>query len=51
MDKNQWHIIATLPVLEARLSNQGIYGLIGRDILDEGILIYNGPSDRFALAF
>jgi hypothetical protein len=44
-------IIEALPIMECDLSAQGIQGLIGRDILDKGILIYNGLSNQFTLAY
>jgi hypothetical protein len=41
----------TLPVTEADFSGQGFHVLIGRDVLARGVLIYNGLSGRFTLAF
>jgi len=40
-----------LPVIATDLSGQKIGGLLGRDILSKCLLVYNGPGDRFALAF
>ena len=41
----------TLSVIEASLSYQGISGLIGRDILKECLLIYNGRVEGFTLSW
>ena len=47
---NGWYIPA-LPVMESDLSAQGIQGLIGRNLLDRAVLVYNGPSNNFVLAY
>ena len=44
-------IIEALPIMECDLSVQGIQGLIGRDLLDRAILIYNGAAKTFSLAY
>ncbi len=41
----------TVPVLSSKLSIQGIQALIGRDILANCVLIYNGTTNFFTLAF
>ena len=41
----------TIPVISSDLSLQGIDALIGRDVLGECILIYNGRDKFFTLAF
>ncbi|MHB1693432.1 MAG: hypothetical protein ACYCUW_06070 [bacterium] len=41
----------TLNVVEASLSHQGIFGLIGRDILEQCILFYNGRLSAFTLSW
>ena len=41
--------IASLPVIEAHLS--GIQALIGRDVLEQCLLVYDGQSGHFSLAF
>jgi hypothetical protein len=41
----------TIPVFESQLSCQGIYALIGRDILAGGLFVFNGRSRTFSLAF
>lgn len=43
--------LATVPVTEVDLSNQGIDGLLGRDILSHCLLVYDGPANSFCLAF
>lgn len=44
-------IVEALPVMESHLVAQGIHGLIGRDLLDRGMLVYNGPTSHFTLAY
>jgi hypothetical protein len=44
-------VIPAVPVLSASLTRQGIDALIGRDILRDCILIYNGSLGMFTLAF
>ena len=44
-------VVEALPVMESNLAPQGIQGLIGRDMLDDAILIYNGTTKHFTLAF
>lgn len=41
---------SAVPVLECPLQGQGIDGLIGRDILASGVLIYNGMTGQYTLA-
>lgn len=40
-----------MSVIEAPLQGQNIQCLIGRDFLQYGMLIYNGPEKQFVLAF
>ena len=40
-----------IAVTEANLSAQGIQGLLGRDILANCLLIYNGEANTFTLSF
>lgn len=40
-----------VPVVAANLAVQGIHALIGRDVLQDCILIYNGTDGDFTLAF
>lgn len=44
-------IKTTIPVIESDLKVQGIQALIGRDVLSECVLIYNGRAGFFTLAF
>lgn len=45
------HVLSlTLPVIEADLSKQAIDGLIGRDVLAQCVLGYNGPHGHIFLA-
>lgn len=46
-----YHFVDTLPVVESSVSCQGIDGLLGRDVLSQGILIYNGAADSYTLSF
>jgi hypothetical protein len=43
--------VRSLYVLGSDLSNQGIMGLLGRDVLEQGLFIYNGASGGWTLAF
>lgn len=43
--------INAVPVIAAELAVQGIHALIGRDVLQSCILIYNGDEGDFTLAF
>lgn len=43
--------IDAVPVIAADLAVQGIHALIGRDVLQDCILIYNGAAGDFTLAF
>ena len=46
MDDNQVHVSGlVIPVVESDLSGLNIQALIGRDVLDQGILIYEGRHD------
>lgn len=40
-----------ITVIEAPLQGQNIQALIGRDVLQYGIFIYQGPSSQFTLSF
>jgi hypothetical protein len=44
-------IFQTIPVIASELAIQGIDALIGRDILDQCLLCYNGSAKTFTLAF
>jgi hypothetical protein len=49
IEQNQFHL-ADVPVFATGLNNQGIHGLIGRDVLRHMLLVYNGYSGHFTLA-
>jgi hypothetical protein len=40
-----------LAVAEARLAGQGFLALIGRDVLQHCLLVYNGPLKSYSLSF
>jgi len=44
-------LIDALPVTASSFDGQSIDGLIGRDILDRGLLVYNGSAGHFTLAY
>jgi predicted aspartyl protease len=45
-------VLATIAVVEAELlAGQGFHALIGRDILSQCVLVYNGSFTQFTLAF
>jgi len=46
-----FHMLPTLAVTGASLSHQGFEALIGRDILKDCILVYNGSMGFFTLAY
>lgn len=43
--------LGAVQVFESSLSVQGIQALIGRDILKNGLLVYDGRNNIFSLAF
>ena len=43
--------IASIPVVASNLQMQGIDALIGRDILDDFLLVYDGQLGLFTLGF
>jgi len=47
----RFHYVDTLPVIESHLAAQGIDGLLGRDVLSQGLLIFNGTAKTFTLSF
>ena len=49
-DSRPGFFIDALPVIETSLSSQGIDGLIGRDVLDRCVLVYNGSAGMFTLS-
>lgn len=44
-------LIDSIPVTASSFSGQSIDGLIGRDIIDRGLLVYNGQAGHFTLAY
>ena len=49
IEQNLFHL-ADVPVFATGFKNQGIAGLIGRDVLRHMLLVYNGYSGHFTLA-
>jgi len=45
------HLIPIAPVFGCDHAGQGIDGLFGRDLLGQGLLVYNGSDNRYALTF
>jgi len=44
-------VLGTVAVIGSDFSGQGIDGLIGRDVLQECLMIYDGTAGTFSLAF
>ena len=44
-------LVAVVLVTEAPLNGQNIQGLIGRDLLQHGVLVYLGTENQFTLSF
>jgi predicted aspartyl protease len=52
MDAKQLHLSSLIiPVIESDLSAHGFQALLGRDVLDQGIFIYDGHHRFLTLAF
>jgi len=52
MDAGQVHVSSLIiPVVESDLAGLGIQALLGRDVLDQGIFIYDGRRKVLTLAF
>lgn len=45
------HLIPAIPIVATHLRSQGIDGLIGRDVLADCTLIYNGTAGLFTIAY
>lgn len=45
------YALPLLPVIESPLASQGFHCLIGRDVLSQGLLVYEGYGNRFILSF
>lgn len=44
-------LIDALAVTESSFAGQQIDGLIGRDVIDRGLLVYNGQAGHFTLCY
>jgi hypothetical protein len=44
-------VLLTVPVISTALAAQGIQALIGRDVLQNCLLIYDGAAGNLTLAF
>lgn len=44
-------MLGTVPVVASDFRGQGIQGLIGRDVLQECLFVYDGAAGTFTLAF
>lgn len=44
-------VFEALPVIESTLVHHGFSVLVGRDVLNRCLLVYNGPENIFTLAF
>lgn len=49
--KGQPFYIDALPIVESSLKSQGIDGLLGRDVLANCVLIYNGSIGWYTLSY
>ena len=45
------HFVGALPVITTHLRPQGLDGLLGRDVLNNCVLIYNGSASILTLAY
>jgi hypothetical protein len=43
--------VRNLYVVGAEFDDQGIAGVLGRDVLERGLFVYNGPAGGWTLAF
>jgi predicted aspartyl protease len=43
--------LGTVPIVESQLGLMGIQALLGRDVLESCLLVYNGETGFFTLAF
>jgi len=52
MEPTQVHVVSvTIPVIEAHLGAHNYQALIGRDVLAQALLVYNGRSGSLSMAF
>jgi hypothetical protein len=45
------HLVEAMPVITTHVRSLGLDGLLGRDVLNNCILIYNGSASTFTLAY
>jgi hypothetical protein len=45
------HLVEAMPVITTHVRSLGLDGLLGRDVLNNCILIYNGTASAFTLAY
>ena len=45
------HFVSALPIITTHLRSQGFDGFLGRDVLNNCILVYNGPASIVTLAY
>lgn len=50
LDPGPHNIKVTIPIIDSDFAGLGIGMLIGRDILDDCLLVYNGPQKTISLA-
>lgn len=50
-DGTSGHFVPALPVITTHLRTQGIDGLLGRDVLKNCVLIYNGTASMITLSY
>lgn len=50
-DGSEGLLVECLPILETALSSQGIAGLLGRDVLDRCLLVYNASLKTLTMAY
>jgi len=43
--------VADIDMLEVSISDQGLDGLIGRDVIDQWTCIYNGLTSTFTICY
>ncbi|MBY0527846.1 MAG: hypothetical protein K2R98_30900 [Gemmataceae bacterium] len=44
-------VFRNLPVIQQPLGQLGYQALIGRDVLERCLLVYDGPAKRYTLAY
>lgn len=52
MNDQQMHLASlTIPVMELQIINQGFGVLVGRDVLSQALMVYNGKQGELLLSF